>query len=70
MGGLNEDVTLYEIRFFKSGNLSTWSYDKEVEAKSCLLSEVPERYFSEIVLQVAKATAASTEKNVNWKKGR
>ncbi len=70
VGGLNEDVTVYEIRFFRSGNLSTWSYDKEVEVKSCLLSEVPERYFSEIVLQVAKATAASKEKNANWKKRR
>ncbi len=70
VGGMNEDVTVYEIRFFKSGNLSTWSYDREVEAKSCLLSEVPERYFSEIVLQVTKATAASREKDANWKKGR
>ena len=70
VGGLNEDVTVYEIRFFKSGNLSTWSYDSEVETKSCLLSEVPERYFSEIVLQAAKATAAGRERDENWKKKR
>ncbi len=70
VGGSNEDVTVYEIRFFKAGNLSTWSYDREVETKSLVLSEIPERYFSEIVLQVAKATASSTERNENWKKGK
>ena len=63
-------MTVYEIRFFKSGSLSTWSYDREVETKSCLLSEMPERYFSEIVLQIAKATAAGKEKDENWKKNR
>ena len=70
VGGSNEDVTVYEIRFFKAVNLSTWSYDREVETKSLVLSEIPERYFSEIVLQVAKATASSTERNENWKKGK
>lgn len=30
--------------------------------------EVPERYFSEIVLQLSKATASSKEREENWKK--
>ncbi len=70
VGGFNEDVTVHEVRFFKSGDFSTWSYDQSVDRKSCQLSEIPERYFSEIVLQVTKATASSTERNENWKKSR
>ena len=64
VGGFNEDVTVHEVRFFKSGD------DQSVDRKSCQLSEIPERYFSEIVLQVTKATASSTERNENWKKSR
>ena len=59
-GGMNVDVTIYEISFFKADSLSARSYSKETE---CLLSEVPDRYFSEIVLQIAKATASGREKD-------
>ena len=68
VGGSNEDVTVYGVRFFVAGQLVTWSYEEKIDLKSSLLSEVPERYFSEIVLQVAKATAASKERDENWKK--
>ncbi len=70
VGGLNEDVTIFEIRFFKAGELVTWYYGKEEEEKACPLSEVPERYFSEIVLQITKATASSSGRNEDWKKKR
>ena len=59
-GGMNVDVTIYEISFFKADSLSARSYSKETE---CLLSEVPDRYFSEIVLQIAKAIASGREKD-------
>ena len=56
-GGANENVTVYEIRFFKTDHLPAWSNVEKMKDKSCCLSEVPERYFSEIVLQIAKAVS-------------
>ena len=45
----------------------SYVYDEANDTNSYLLKEIPERYFSEIVLQLARATAASKEKNANWK---
>ena len=36
--------------------------------KALYLKEVPPRYFSEIVLQLTKATASSEERETDWKK--
>ena len=70
MGGANEDVTVYEIRFYEAGHVPVNSYDRKIESDSLFLTEVPERYFSEIALQVARATASSTGMNAKWKKSR
>ena len=83
VGGENEDVTVYEARFYSTGGVAlaenggtmvtggiqrgSYVYDEANDSNSCFLKEVPERYFSEIVLQLTKATASSKEKNVNWK---
>ena len=82
VGGENEDVTVYEARFYNAGGTllsenggvmtgtikrGSYVYDEANDNNSYFLKEVPERYFSEIVLQLAKATAASKEKNANWK---
>ncbi|MCI8800009.1 MAG: DUF4132 domain-containing protein [Lachnospiraceae bacterium] len=82
VGGQNEDVTVYEARFYslegtvvnEKGEVvpagirrGSYVYDEANDQNSCFLKEVPERYFSEVVLQLAKATASSKEKNVNWK---
>nr|WP_300840444.1 DUF4132 domain-containing protein [uncultured Acetatifactor sp.] len=82
VGGQNEDVTVYETRFYRlegtvvneKGEVvpagikrGSYVYDEANDQNSCFLKEVPERYFSEVVLQLAKATASSKEKNVNWK---
>ncbi len=83
VGGENEDVTVYEARFYNAGGTllsenggvmagntikrGSYVYDEANDSNSYFLREVPERYFSEIVLQLARATAASKEKNVNWK---
>lgn len=49
VGGENEDVTVFEVKFNKN------------------IGELPERYFSEIVLQTARATANSKETDPTWK---
>ncbi len=93
VGGENEDVTVYEARFYNAGGVAlagnggvmtgagnsrpdaapagikrgSYVYDEANDSNSYFLKEVPERYFSEIVLQLAKATAASKEKDPNWK---
>lgn len=83
VGGENEEVTVYEARFYNAGGTllsenggvmagntikrGSYVYDEANDSNSYFLKEVPERYFSEIVLQLAKATATSKEKNVNWK---
>lgn len=82
VGGENEDVTVYEARFYNAGGTilsensgvmkanikrGSYVYDEANDTNSYLLKEIPQRYFSEIVLQLSRATAASKEKNVNWK---
>ncbi len=69
VGGLNEDVTIYNIRFYPAGSVQhgSYVYDEADDKKAYLLSEVPERYFSELIWQITKATATSTNKNENWK---
>ena len=73
---------MYEARFYRmEGTLvnekgetvpagikrGSYVYDEANDQNSCFLKEVPERYFSEVVLQLARATASSKEKNANWK---
>ena len=86
VGGENEDVTVYEARFYNAGGnvvdengqvvmnagirRGSYVYDEANDSNSYCLKEVPERYFSEIVLQLSKAVASSKEKNANWKKNR
>ena len=94
VGGENEDVTVYEARFYNAGGTvlagnggvlagsvrdsnvpagirrGSYVYDEADDSNSYFLKDVPERYFSEIVLQLAKATATSKEKDANWRSGR
>lgn len=82
VGGENEDVTVYEVRFYNAGGVvlsenggvmiagikrGSYVYDEANDSNSYMLKEVPERYFSEIVLQLTKALASSKERNENWK---
>ena len=70
VGFLNEDVTVYDARFYKAGTIERGSYvyDEVEKDEAYFLGEVPERYFSEIIWQLVKATASSQERNENWKK--
>ncbi len=70
VGGENEDVTVYDARFYQAGAIKRGSYlYDEVKPDTAIpLREVPARYFSEIVYQLTAATAASEERNENWRK--
>ena len=63
------DVTIYDARFYKVGEIDrgNYSFDRVERGKGLFLSEVPGRYFSEIVLQIALATASSKERNEDWR---
>lgn len=70
MGG--EDITVYDVRFYKAGTIErgSYCYDEAKGDKQLPLKEIPERYFSEIIWQLAKATASSKERDENWKEER
>lgn len=72
VGGENEDVTVYDARFYKAGEVKRGSYvyDEAGEDKAYFLRDIPARYFSEVVLQLTKATASSQEKNEKWRETR
>ncbi len=67
-----EDVTVYDARFYKAGTITrgSYMYEEADEQKQIPLKQIPERYFSEIVLQLTKATASSQERDENWKKNK
>lgn len=63
VGDENDDVTVYGASFYKAGTVKRGSYVYDTIKKENLyqLGEVNPRYFSEIVLQLKKATASSQE---------
>lgn len=62
-GELEEEITIYGVRFYKPGTVARGSYVYDEIKKENLykLGEISPRYFSEIVYQLEKATASSTE---------
>ena len=56
VGGGNEDVTLYGVRFYKADTVARGSYvyDEADKQKAYFLRDIPARYFSEIVWQLTK----------------
>lgn len=63
IGNENEEVTIYGVQFYKAGTIERGSYvyDTVKEENRYLPGEVSARYASEIILQLTKATASSTE---------
>ena len=66
-----ENVTVYDAVFYR-GTVSRGSYVYDtLQAEQLVpLGEVPTRYYSEIVHQLTRATASSTECDAAWKKNR
>ena len=72
IGDENEDVTVYDAVFYKSGTVTrgSYNYDAPKEENIFSLGQIPARYYSEMVNQITKATASSTEIIENWKADR
>ena len=70
VGLMDEDVTIYDVRFYKAGSVARGSYvyDEADKEKAYELKDVPARYFSEIVLQLTKATSSSQRRDEDWRK--
>ena len=64
MGDESEEVTVYGAAFYKAGTVERGSYvyDTIKAENQYALDAVPARYFSEMVLQLSQATAASKER--------
>lgn len=69
VGDENETVTVYDAVFYKAGTVQrgSYCYDKPKDADVLLLGKVPARYYSEIVYQLTRATASSTETDPDWR---
>lgn len=65
-----EDITVYDAVFYRAGTVERGSYvyDEPQKKNIFALGEVPERYYSEIIFQLERATSSSTETNPNWEK--
>lgn len=63
VGDENDEITVYGARFYKAGTVARGSYvyDTIKEQNEFKLGEISPRYFSEVVLQLTKATASSQE---------
>ena len=70
VGGMGDDVTLYDVRFYKAGTIAhgSYVYEEADKEKAYFLKDVPPRYFSEIVLQLARVTASCEKQDENWRK--
>lgn len=81
-GGMDDEVEVFDIQFYRSGTVQRGSYvydtlgitdmrkpasQQSPDQRLFKLGEVPARLFSEIVYQVQKATASSTETRDDWK---
>ena len=69
VGDENDTVTVYEAVFYRSGTVTrgSYCYDTPKDENIYALGDVPPRYYSEIVYQLERATASSTETDPEWK---
>lgn len=69
VGGMNDNVTIYDVRFYKAGTIEhgSYIYDEADKEKAYFLKDVPARYFSEIVLQLTKVIPANAQRDETWR---
>lgn len=65
VGGDSDAVTVYDAVFYRAGALKY--YDVPEAENIFPLGQVPARYYSEIVWQLERATASSTETDPDWR---
>ena len=64
-------MTVYDAVFYTGTvNRGSYVYDTIPAENIVSLGDVPARYYSEIVHQLTRATASSTEQDENWKASR
>ena len=65
----NTEITVYEAVFYRGTvTRGSYCYDAPKDENTFALADVPPRYYSEIVYQLERATASSTETDPEWKK--
>lgn len=71
IGFENEEVTVYDLTFYKKGTVKRGSYVYDTVKEQHIIkpSEVPNRFFSEILHQINKATTSKTGTNEKCKEG-
>ncbi len=63
-----ENVTVFDAVFYTGTvNRGSYVYDQVKQEQMLTLGSVPKRYYSEILHQLTRATASSTETNENWR---
>ncbi len=69
VGDENDTVTVYDAEFYRSGTVQrgSYCYDAPKEENTFALGDVPPRYYSEIVYQLERATASSTQTDPDWR---
>ena len=69
IGDENDEVTVYyaSVYSIKDRGSIGWRYDIKKDEKAICLDKVPQRYLSELIYQLTKATASSTETDEHWK---
>ena len=72
VGGENDTVTVYDAVFYRAGTVARggYCYDTPKEEDIFALGDVPARYYSEVVYQLERATASSTETDPDWRSER
>ncbi len=69
VGYENDEVTVYDLSFYKKGTVLKYSYihDKIYEQNVVSPDTLPKRFFSEILYQINKLATSKTGINENWK---
>ncbi len=70
-GGYDDDeVTVFDAVCYKAESVKygSYIYDKVKPEDLVKISELPASVYSEIALQITRATASSSETNANWRK--
>lgn len=72
VGYEEDDVCLFEIQFYKAGtvNRGSYEYDEIDDARRLAPNQVPERFFSEILYDVSRASEPNLGLDENWRNKR
>ncbi|GCD10041.1 DUF4132 domain-containing protein [Clostridium tagluense] len=68
VGYENEEVTVYDLTFYKEGTVSKYDYTNKIYEQNAVSPDaLPKRFFSEILYQINKLASSKTGTNEKWK---